>query len=88
MDSSYRLGPHYESFIKDQLASGRYSSAGDVMRDALRLLEERERRLAALDASIARGLADVQAGRVYDAVAVFDDLDARYTEMARERGEL
>ena len=51
-------------------------------------MEERERCLAAVDAAIKRGVADVRAGRVHDAETVFDELEARYTGMARERGEL
>jgi antitoxin ParD1/3/4 len=47
------------------------------------LMEERECRLASLDDSIARGLADIAAGRVHDADAVFDELEARYIEMGR-----
>jgi antitoxin ParD1/3/4 len=88
MSSSYTLGRHFEEFIQGQLASGRYNNASEVVRDALRLLEERERRLGALDAAIERGVADIQAGRTHDADAVFDELEARYTGMARERGQL
>jgi len=88
MSSRYSLGPHFEAFVQSQLSSGRYNSAEEVLRDALRLMEERERRLASLDASIARGLADIEAGRVYDADTVFDELEARYARMAEERGEL
>lgn len=43
MPSSYTIGRHFESFVQKQLASGRYSSASEVLRDALRLMEERER---------------------------------------------
>lgn len=88
MPDSYTLGQHFEAFIQAQLASGRYHDASEVVRDALRLMEERERRLAAVDAAIERGLADIEAGRVHDADAVFDELEARYTRTAHERGEL
>jgi len=86
--SSYTLGQHFEAFIQAQLASGRYNNASEVVRDALRLMEERVRRLAAVDAAIERGVADVKAGRVHDADAVLDELEARYAGMARERGEM
>jgi hypothetical protein len=36
------------------------------VRDALRLMEERERRFAAFDAAIGRGIADIDGGRVHE----------------------
>jgi antitoxin ParD1/3/4 len=75
MPSSYTLGKHFETFVQAQLASGRYNNASEVLRDALRLMEERERKLAALDAAIARGIADVEAGRVFDTDEVFVELE-------------
>jgi len=59
-----------------------------VLRDALRLMEERERRLASLDAPIARGLADIEADRVHEGNLVFDEWELRYSQMAQERGVL
>ena len=76
MPSSYTLGKHFESFVQAQLASGRYNNASEVLRDALRLMEERERKMAALDAAIERGMADIDAGRVRDLDEVCDELDA------------
>jgi len=76
MPSSYTLGKHFAAFVQAQLASGRYNSASEVLRDALRLMEERERRLASLDRAIERGMADIEAGRVHDLDDVFDALDA------------
>jgi antitoxin ParD1/3/4 len=84
MPSSYTLGRHFEGFIQAQLASGRYNNASEVVRDALRLLEERERKLTALDAALMRGAADIDAGRVTDAETVFDELEERYRNLARE----
>ena len=42
MSSSYSLGPHFDTFIQEQLASERYASASEVVRAGLRLLEEHE----------------------------------------------
>ena len=60
MATSYTIGKHYENFIRDLVASGRYSTASEVMRDALRLVEEREERrklkLEALRSDIQKGL--------------------------------
>lgn len=44
MPSSYAVGDHFEAFIHQQVNSGRYASASEVVRDALRLLEDQERR--------------------------------------------
>ena len=61
MPSSYTLGKHYERFVSSLVDSGRYASASEVMRDSLRLLEEREKmresKLGALRRDIADGLA-------------------------------
>ena len=39
MPSSYALGKHYEAFIKKLVESGRYASASEVVRAAMRGLE-------------------------------------------------
>lgn len=81
MPSSYSLGAHFENFIQTQLASGRYNNASEVLRDALRLMEDRERRLAAFDAAIQEGLQALEDGKVYDLDEVFDELDAELAQM-------
>jgi antitoxin ParD1/3/4 len=81
MPSSYTLGQHFEAFIRNQVSAGRYNNASEVVRDALRLLEERERRLAALDAAIVGGTAQVASGDVYPADAALDELEGRYRAM-------
>jgi len=77
MAVSADLGEMLESFVTKLVASGRYHSKSEVLREGVRLIWEREARLAALDASIARGLADVDAGRVKPISEVFGGLDAK-----------
>lgn len=43
MPSSYVIGDHFEHFIRQQIESGRYASASEAVREALRALEGRER---------------------------------------------
>ncbi len=49
------LGPHYEEFIRQNIAGGRYNNASEVIRAALRRLEEDETRLAAMRAALIEG---------------------------------
>ena len=58
MAISADLGNQLEEFVADLVASGRYRSQSEVLQEGVRLIQEREARLAALDASIARGIAD------------------------------
>lgn len=76
------LGVQLEQFVTKLVEAGRYNSKSEVLREGVRLIQERETRLAALDASIARGMADADAGRVKSAEEVFDRLEAKYRAMA------
>ena len=53
--SDLSLGAHWDRFIDKQVATGRYSSAGEVIREALRALEAREAKLSMLIAHIEAG---------------------------------
>lgn len=72
------LGQQLETFVSSLVATGRYNSKSEVLREGVRLIQDRETRLAALDASIARGLADATAGNLAPADEVFDRLEAKY----------
>jgi antitoxin ParD1/3/4 len=63
MASSYTIGPRFEALVRELVSGGRYNNASEVVRDGLRMVEERERKLAALDTAIEQGLADLDAGR-------------------------
>ena len=79
------LGKQLEDVVARLVESGRYNSKSEVLREGVRLIHERETRLAALDASIARGLADADAGRTTPAEEVFDRLAHKYAD-ERRRG--
>ena len=59
MATSYSIGKHFEELIDSLVESGRYATASEVMREGLRLVEEREERrkakLEALRAEIQKG---------------------------------
>lgn len=76
------LGQQLESFVAQLVERGRYNSKSEVLREGVRLIHDRETRLAALDASIARGLADADAGRTKPAEDVFDRLERKYRNLA------
>ena len=75
------LGERWEGFVDSVLKAGRYSSASEVVREGLRLVEEREAKLAALretlNASIARG-------GEYSDDEVGAHIDAELTKLAVE----
>ncbi len=54
-NTSFSLDEHYSAFIEGEVAAGRYRSASDVVRSALRLLEDRETQLRALCEALAAG---------------------------------
>ena len=54
-NTSFSLDEHFSAFIEEEVASGRYGSASDVVRTALRLLEDRETRLRALRQALITG---------------------------------
>lgn len=76
------LGQQLEGYISKLVASGRYNSKSEVLREGVRLVQERETKLAALDASIARGLADADAGRTSPAEQVLRRLKRKYQSTA------
>ncbi len=80
MPSSYTLGTHYEDFVRALVDSGRYASASEVMRDGLRLLEEKEQaRLARVEALREAVRVGTESGPGVDAKTVLDRLEAKYS---------
>ena len=83
MPTSVAVSPHFETFIRDQVKSGRYNNVSVVVRAGLRLLEDTERQqaiqLQALRNDVAAGEAS---GAAVAAAPVFDRLQAKYAPQA------
>lgn len=86
MPSSYVIGAHFEAFIREQVQQGRYASASEVVRDGLRILEDRERlrasKLEALRGEIQRG---ADSGGGIEGGAVYTEVRRRVAEAAASR---
>lgn len=76
------LGQQLETFVTRLVETGRYGSKSEVLREGVRLIQDREAQLAALDTVIGRALAASDAGRGKPANEVFDRLEAKYRAMA------
>ena len=79
--TSLSLGEHWEVFIRNEVASGRYGSASEVVRDALRAMEERKSKLEALRTHLAQGAGQASAGEFVDDFS----MDALINDLDRER---
>ncbi|MFN5375136.1 MAG: type II toxin-antitoxin system ParD family antitoxin [Chitinophagaceae bacterium] len=66
-NTSMLLGNHFEQFIEEQIASGRFSSASEVVRTALRLMEAEELKKKELNKALAIG----------EKSGMIDDFDAK-----------
>ena len=64
-NKSYALGEHYERFIANQVQTGRFNNASEVVRAGLRMLEDYETRMKELRALVDEGDAAIAAGKVH-----------------------
>ena len=54
-NTSILLGEHFEKFILNEVASGRYASSSEVVRTALRMLEDEEKKKQQLISALQKG---------------------------------
>jgi antitoxin ParD1/3/4 len=76
--TSLSLGEHWEVFIKNEISSGRYGSASEVVRDALRAMEERKSKIDALRTHLAQGAEQAKLGQFVEDFSMdnlIEDLD-------------
>jgi antitoxin ParD1/3/4 len=85
MPISADLGEKLEAVVNDLVANGRYNSKSEVLREGVRLVQEREAALAKLHAVLDRSIADSEAGRTKPLEEVVERLSAKYRAMAKKR---
>ena len=73
-NTSVSLGDHFEEFIAEQVDSGRYGSASEVVRAGLRLLETNESKLVVLRNALIAGERSGRAKYSYESLVA--ELDA------------
>ncbi|QYO76447.1 type II toxin-antitoxin system ParD family antitoxin [Devosia salina] len=78
MAISADLGEVLEKVVNDLVENGRYNSKSEVLREGVRLVQEREARLRELEASLEAAQVEAERDGWLDAEAVFDELKARY----------
>ena len=88
MPRSFASGSHFEELIDSLVKGGRYNNASEVVREGLRLLEDREKlrqiKVEEIRRSIEEGRRD---GRTFSEEEVFGPLEAKYAAMAERAGE-
>ncbi len=83
------LTPELAKLVEDKVASGMYTSASEVVREALRLLADsdklRETRVAELRQQVAKGVTSAKAGRLKSGDEVISRLQARLAKLEKDR---
>jgi antitoxin ParD1/3/4 len=84
MAISAELGENLEKVVADLVENGRYNSKSEVLREGVRLVQERE---ANLHAALERGLKDVEQGRAKPLDEVADRLIAKFQRLAADEAK-
>lgn len=78
------IGERWETYVQALLKTGRYGSASEIVREGLRLVEEREAKLAALRETIDAAIAEDKWYTMEEVEAQLEaDLDAWEAEAAK-----
>ena len=84
------LTPELDKFVQDRVATGRYQTASEVIREGLRLLEqqeqERETVLSALKSKLKRGASQAERGEVVDGEKFLHKLVGRLERKQKKSG--
>jgi antitoxin ParD1/3/4 len=82
------LTKELEVIVEQKVKTGMYTSASEVVREGLRLLQQRdemrEAKLKALRADIQKGIDDLEAGRIYDGPEAMAQIREKLLKMKRE----
>jgi antitoxin ParD1/3/4 len=88
MPRSYALGEHFEKLIDELVKGGRYNNASEVVREGLRLLEDRETLRRLKIEEIRRSIEESrESGVTFSEEEVFGPLEAKYGAMVEQAGE-
>ena len=79
------LTPELEQMVQSKVQTGRYNSASEVVREALRLMEDRDLVKAEIRKKILAGVQSARAGTVLDGDAVFGQIEAELDEEIRTK---
>lgn len=74
MAISADIGKPLEEFVEALVKSGRYGSKSEVLREGIRLVQEREAKVAEFKALIQEGIDSADRGELYDLDEVFDEI--------------
>lgn len=83
------LTPQLERYIEDKVQSGRYNSASEVVREALRLMEDHEKirteQLREFRSELDRRVAEAECGETVDGESFFAGIKAKSAERRKRR---
>ena len=81
MASSVNLGKALEAFIDEAVGSGRYGSRSEILREGVRLVQDREARLARFDGEMEKAFVRSQAEGGISVDEAFDHIEVELESM-------